>query len=319
MSEQSARAVGLIIPGFFGFNPETSRTNTFQNHAPHSRDIHDKAVAELQAAYEVYRQANVDVRVFQSQDVTLPDAIFPNSVITFTGADLPFGDPARHYALLCPMLEESRQRERNPYATFLKEDLGYELITEGIFKKPIEWYERQPLEKRKALEGTGSLALDRINKIVYCALSPRSDKGLAKQLCKAVGYRLVTFNTDHDIYHTDLVIFIGTGYACICSAIIKFRHRKKVLRALQKSGLAIYDFDLEQFCAFCLNSREIRGKNGRKYVFMSAGAYNAFGEKNRAGLKSHGVEILHAPIPTIEMYGGGSGCCITQELHGLND
>lgn len=317
MTHQSAKAVALVLPALFAFNPETSRTNRFQHRQTKGdADVQGKALRELRGALAAYTAADIDVRVFTSRDSEAPDALFPNAAITFDGADLPFGEAGRAYAILCPMLEASRQRERAPFADFLQNDLGYKLIDQNIFERDLDFYEAQDLAQRQALEGTGSLALDRIHKIAYCALSPRSDAALAAQLCRAIGYRLMTFRTAGDIYHTDLVMMIGSGYALICSAVMQ-DGRQAVLESLHAAGLEVFDLSPAQHEAFCLNAREVRNRAGRKFLFMSSRAHAALDAATLAGLARHGVEPLHTPLDTIETFGGGSGCCITQELHGL--
>lgn len=60
------------------------------------------------------------------------------------------------------------------------------------------------MRRPRYFEGTGVLVLDRVNKVVYCALSERADIRVAERWTDELGYKdLVTFqSTDRYVEHT---------------------------------------------------------------------------------------------------------------------
>jgi hypothetical protein len=70
------------------------------------------------------------------------------------------------------------------------------------------------------------LVNDRINGVAYVALSERAHPRLAQQWADAMGYReLVTFHsTDaggHPVYHTNVMMAIGTDVAIVCAESVE--------------------------------------------------------------------------------------------------
>jgi hypothetical protein len=186
-------------------------------------------------------------------------------------------------------------------------------VIDDVFENDLSVYE----EKKIALEGTGSLVLDRVNRIMYCALSARADRALAEEFASKVVYRLVFFDTvkfhGAPVYHTDLMTHIGGQYQNVCSDFIAPDAKERVLKIMREHR-AVYELSGEQFKAFCGNSQPAVNDKGQEFLSMSSNAYNAFGPKLREEIeKKHGVEFIHADIGTIERVGGGSGCCLALE------
>ena len=75
------------------------------------------------------------------------------------------------------------------------------------------------------LEGTGSIVFDHENKVAYACRSNRTNINLLKFVCQKLGYSLAEFDAvDGDgipIYHTNVMMWIGTEVAAICSESIK--------------------------------------------------------------------------------------------------
>ena len=63
------------------------------------------------------------------------------------------------------------------------------------------------------------MVLDRVNKIAYTGLSPRTNESLARLWGERSGYEIVFFQTEshagQPIYHTDVIMYIGTDIAGI--------------------------------------------------------------------------------------------------------
>ena len=91
-------------------------------------------------------------------------------------------------------------------------------------------------KKKQYLEGTGSMLLDRKNKICYAALSKRTNEIVLNQLCKLIKYKLLKFKAYQSykskrklIYHTNVMMCLADEYAIICLESIDDENEKKLL------------------------------------------------------------------------------------------
>ena len=70
------------------------------------------------------------------------------------------------------------------------------------------------------LEGTGSLVFDHLYKKAYACISSRTNINLLRQVCSHLDYEPVTFEAldekSKPIYHTNVMMWIGTTIASIC-------------------------------------------------------------------------------------------------------
>ena len=75
------------------------------------------------------------------------------------------------------------------------------------------------------LEGTGSIVFDYQNKTAYACHSSRTNRILLDKVCHAFKYDFVAFDsTDGDgcpIYHTNVMMWIGTNIAAVCLESIR--------------------------------------------------------------------------------------------------
>ena len=295
---QSAKAVVMVRPARFGFNPETLATNDYQTETDRDEDdIHREAIVEFEGLKAALVHEGVAVHEFVNDDSYAVDAIVPNA-----SSAHPEG------VCLYPLLTPSRQRERSPaFVDFLTQDLGYAL-----------WHDFSGYEAQdKALEATASLVMDRVNQIAYSALSPRTDEALAREACEKMGYELVLFETeDHvgkPIYHTDVMMFIGTGYAGICLDCIT--HGRDAVEASLSKTHEIIALTPDQLLSMCGNALEVSGAGGKRFLVMSDAALEALSYQQRDRIESYEAGIIHADLRTIEKYGGGSARCMLLDLH----
>ncbi len=288
----------MMEPVAFHSNSETSATNSYQHEDPLDVDaIQKQAVVEFRALRDRIVEKGIIVTTTLGQ-IGSPDDIFCNNWVAT------FGDGTLAYY---PMLAPNRQIER-------RRDIMDML--EGRYKIALDF---SPYEQDgKFLESTGAHWLDRINKIAYFSLSARCSEELAHEWCAKMGYEAVTFTTRNHagipVYHTDVMMFIGTGYAGICADCILEEDRARVLAKLSQHHQVV-DLTLEQLRAFCGNSLELRGTDNRKFLVMSGSAYRALGESQKRTLLSFVDDIIYSDIPTIEKFGGGSARCMLLELH----
>ena len=79
-------------------------------------------------------------------------------------------------------------------------------------------------EKNMFLEGTGSIVFDHTNRMAYACKSDRTNIDLLKLVCDHLGYKYIEFTAVDQsglpIYHTNVMMWIGTEVAAICSESI---------------------------------------------------------------------------------------------------
>ena len=301
---QSATAVLMIRPANFGANPETAGSNAFQKSVAGGAEIQARARAEFDALAEALRGAGVWVEVFEdrSEPVT-PDAVFPNNWVSFH---------ADGSAWLYPLLAANRRWERRPdILEALQRERGYRL-------EQVRDLSSAELDGRY-LEGTGSLVLDRRNRVAYAGLSPRTDERLVQEWAKSAGYTALMFHArdtrGRAIYHTNVMLCVGSAFAVGCfDCITDPGERERVQKKLVDTGHEVVAISPYQMEAFAGNMLELRGRYGETVLALSSRAERALQPKQRAVLEKY-ARLVAAPIDTIEDCSGGSVRCMLAEIH----
>jgi len=304
-SKQSSRVLMMIRPASFRMNEETAVNNGYQQDVTVANAV-ERAQEEFDGVVEALRRHGVQVGVYEDDEsADTPDALFPNNWVSFH-ADGRVG--------LYPMFAVNRRRER-------RESLLHSVAADF----GLEWSELVDLTEFEShgvfLEGTGSLILDRVHRVAYAAIGPRTDQQAAEQWSEVFGYGLVHFtamqttgDTSEPIYHTNVMLAIGTHWAVVCTDIIPdIEERNRVLASLKSSGREIVSITADQVNGFAGNVLEVLGGDNTPLIAMSSAAYEAFTEEQRIVLSAH-APIVHAPIPTIERLGGGSVRCMLAEV-----
>src|SRR5262245_23379508 len=246
---QSTADVLMIRPTRFAGNLQTQDSNVFQSRANTLSNAQAQlaALSEFDALASALRQAGVNVHAFDdTPDPHTPDSIFPNNWVSFH---------ADGSVVLYPMLAENRRQER-------REDVLEALSSRHGFRI------RRVLDLThhegggKFLEGTGSLVLDRVHRIAYACVSPRTDLDVLGDFAQQLDYDVVAFEacdaSGVPIYHTNVLSSVGTRFAVVCSASIRADERAGVLDALRSTSHAIVDLTLEQVDAFAGNLLELQ-------------------------------------------------------------
>jgi hypothetical protein len=170
----------------------------------------------------------------------------------------------------------------------------------------------------KYLEGTGSLVLDRIHRIAYACLSPRTDLDVLGEFGQRLDYEIAAFDAADangaPIYHTNVLMSVGTKWAAVCTQAIEQGRRAATVALLESTGHDIIELTLEQMHSFAGNMLELRTRDGGLVIAMSKTALDSLAQEQRTKLESHAT-IVSAPIPTIERLGGGSVRCMIAEVH----
>jgi hypothetical protein len=302
---QSARAVLMVRPANFGFNPQTAASNAFQQAADSPADIETQGLAlvEFDGLAKALQRAGVEVLIApDNSQPAKPDAIFPNNWVSF------------HFdgtVALYPMLAPNRRSER-------RKDILEQVVREGRFhvSRMVDLTHREA--EGKFLEGTGSLVLDRAHRVAYASLSPRTDLDVLGEFAQLLDYELVTFEAEslpeQPVYHTNVVMAIGTRFAVVCGEAIAQRpHRDAVFNKLQADGHDIVDVSLQQMRGFAGNLLELAPAGGH-VIALSTTAWRSLELAQRRILEFH-AELVPVAIPTIERIGGGGVRCMLAELH----
>lgn len=306
MLHQVTNRVVMIRPDHFGFNPQTSKDNDWQHIPQNELTARNAALSEFDTMVKTLQEEEITVAVLSSRtDAVTPDAVFPNNWFSVHE----FKD--RSKLIVYPMRTPNRRAERQ--VTNVLEALKKIGVTncEVIDLSSDE-------DSGNILEGTGSMVLDRRHKIAYAIEAQRTIKEEFAKWCQELGFEGILFQaknivTNNPIYHTNLAMAIGDGFAVLCSeAITDEKERMMVRDSLKKHGELI-EITLTQLGKFCGNIIQLRSKNGDHKIIMSQGAFDAFLPSQREILKKYG-KLVPVSLPTIESVGGGSARCMTAEV-----
>ena len=302
---QLTSTVMMIRPVRFESNPLTAASNRFQGK-------NDRGPAEQQAApalefdglVAALRGAGVEVIVIDdTNEPHTPDAIFPNNWISMH---------ADGRVVLYPMEAENRRTERR---MDIIERLGNEEGRQIAELIDLSTHE----DSGHYLEGTGSMVLDRANRVAYACVSTRTHLDPLGDFAQRMGYDVVAFDAVDSggvpIYHTNVLMNVGEELAVICAeAIPREDQRDAVLARLRETGHEVLLLSYAQLDAFAGNMLEMKNKDGERVLAMSQQAYDSLNEEQHALLAANG-RVVSAPIDNIESSAGGSVRCMLAEVH----
>lgn len=307
MNKQFTHTILMIEPVDFRFNTQTAVNNYFQSKVEEvEATAQENALKEFKGMVSKLREHGVNVVVLQDTLTPhTPDSIFPNNWISFHENKM---------IALYPMFAENRRVER-------REDEVLELLMEKGFDADEIMDYSSAEEDEIYLEGTGSIILDRVNKIAYAAISPRTDEELFIEFCEDFEYSPVIFEAMQtvngermQIYHTNVMMCVGDEYAVICLSTLDDKvDKKNVVDHLKKSGKEIIDITEEQMHKFAGNMLQVGGMGASKYLVMSQTAFESLTQEQIAQIEKFNP-ILTVDIHTIETLGGGSARCMMAEV-----
>ena len=283
----------MIKPASFSSNIETAANNVYQSSLVHmsNKDVQVEAAKEFDNLVSKLKQHNIRVRVFEDTAVPVkPDAVFPNNWIGF------HENKIAQY----PMYSALRRAERREdIVKSYIERFGYKVVDYTHFEK-----------ESKYLEGTGSMVLDRINKIAYVCISARTHP----EVIDAFGYTAVVFQAHYKnmpIYHTNVMMSVAKEFALICTDCIV--EKQYVINSLDATGKHIINLSVEQVANFCGNALPIYDSKGTCHLAMSTRAFEALTSSQVNNIEQY-CKIIHSSIPVIETAGGGSVRCMLAEV-----
>ena len=302
--KQITKNILMIEPVSFNYNAETALNNYFQkSDANFSKpQIQKKALEEFNNFVKLLRSKQVNVHVIKDTIHPLtPDSIFPNNWISFH---------SNGEVLIYPMFANNRRLERR---TEIIEQLQNEYFVSEV--KSLVHYEDNSI----FLEGTGSMILDRTNKICYASISLRTNKSIVLHFCDQLNYKPVLFNSFQDvdgkrlpIYHTNVTMCVASDFAIVClDAIDSQDEKNSVINSLITTNKEIIQISELQANKFAGNMLQVQGD--KKYLIMSESAFNILSEKQIQKIESY-CSILYSDLKTIEKFGGGSARCMMAEI-----
>ncbi|NNK80807.1 MAG: amidinotransferase [Flavobacteriales bacterium] len=305
-SRQYTDKILMIEPVAFRFNPETASNTYYQKvlEGLSAAETQERALNEFTDFVELLKSKGIDVTVVKdSVKSDTPDSIFPNNWVSFHNNGT---------VVLFPMFAENRRTERRPEILDQLREKGL-LIREVVDMTDSE-------NESLFLEGTGSMILDRDNRIAYAAISLRTNEQLLFDFCRQMDYRPCVFHSSQTvgkerlpIYHTNVMMCIGDHFAMIClDSIDDLEERHAIIETIEDTNKEIIEISEEQVERFAGNMLQVGSDQGI-FIVMSSAAYNSLDEKQLNALEKHGT-IIHSSLDTIEACGGGSARCMMAEV-----
>ncbi len=303
---QTSSTILMVRPANFGFNPETAENNFYQKTDGRTpAEIRELSRREFDAMVAALRDQGVEVLVVEdTEHPHKTDAVFPNNWFTTH----PDGK-----LILYPMYSPNRRLER-------RKEIIEQLLHVGFTVNEIidlSFFE----ESEQFLEGTGSMVIDHQAKVIYACYSPRTHPIPLDYLAKIIGYSVVAFDAVQEIngavspiYHTNVMMHIGTDIAVVClDSIPKLAERQKVQESLTHSGKKVIPITPKQKFNFAGNMLEVSNKGGEKFTVMSQTALDSLHVGQIQQIEKY-TTIISPSIPTIEKLGGGSARCMMAEV-----
>ncbi|MEO8063927.1 MAG: arginine deiminase-related protein [Pseudomonadota bacterium] len=296
----------MVRPGHFGYNAETAGSNRFQT-PDGSSPVAPQALAEFDAFATALASEGVTVCVApDTAEPRKPDAVFPNNWVSFH---------ADGTVVLYPMQAENRRAERRAgIIDAVVRDTGF------IVRRTLDFTHHE--SAGRFLEGTGSLVLDHQARVAYACRSLRTDEQVAREWAHELGFALEMFSARDaagaPIYHTNVVMSVGTRFAVAALDNIDAADRGRIEARLRDTGRDVVSIDNAEMCAFAGNMLEVGSWDEHlgdfRILVMSRTARNGLKPQKFARLSAAVDTVLAVPVNVIERHGGGSVRCMLAEV-----
>lgn len=298
---QTTSKIFMVKPIRFGYNAQTAENNAFQRKSGYGREVQENALREFISYASLLRANGVSVVLAEDTiEPSTPDSIFPNNW---------FSSHEDGTLVLYPMFAPNRREERKDhFLKIIKSNFDVKRVVD------LTHYETQG----EFLEGTGSMVLDRVHKIAYACISPRTSETVLNDFCKELGYTPCMFHGFDEggspIYHTNVMMCVGTTYAIVClDAITDQKEKEELKRTLESSGKRVMEISFSQMGSFAGNMLEVKGDGAKNLLIMSSTARKSLTTTQSREL-SKTYKLLAPQIETIETNGGGSARCMLGEI-----
>jgi hypothetical protein len=292
----------MIRPAAFGFNEETAANNYFQTNPGIGKEVlQQKALAEFDNMVQLLRNEEIDVLVIDdTKEPPKPDALFPNNWLSTS----PNGTVS-----VFPMYAPNRRAEK-------RDDILQQLARHFVVKDVQDWSEYEA--EGRFLEGTGSMVIDHDNKMIYAAVSERTNLSVLEKYAATNNYQAIVFlATDKNgqpVYHTNVMMALGSAFCVLCEEAIEEEWELIAVRQLLEStGYTIIPITREQMHAFAGNMLEVKNKKAENVLVLSQTAFDSLRKEQKQMLEAY-AQLLPIAVPTIEQVEGGSVRCMMAEI-----
>jgi hypothetical protein len=304
-SPSVAFTILMVPPAGFKYNEQTAVSNLFQSNTTDT-NVTSRAMGEFTNMVNTLMSNGVRVLTFDQPD-TLPDAVFPNNWFSTQ-----VNEKGETDVIIYPMLTVNRQAEVNP-----------EALVAFLRKQGINVNALMDMREKDGgiLEGTGSMVLDRKNKVLYASISERTDPDMVTKAARLLGnYQPVMFKsydkTQHPIYHTNVMMGMGENWVVVClESIMDPAERQNVVDQLTKTHKVIINISQDQMSHMCGNVLELVNDKSQPLLVMSQQAFQHFTAEQRNQIEQCGDKLVPVDIETIETVGGGSARCMMAEVY----
>lgn len=297
-----ATTILMVRPAAFGFNEETAVNNYFQTNPGISKEVlQQKALAEFDNMVQLLRNGEIDVLVMDdTKEPPKPDAIFPNNWLSTS----PNGTVS-----VFPMYAPNRRAEK-------RDDILQQLARHFVVKDVQDWSEYEA--EGRFLEGTGSMVIDHDNKMIYAAVSERTNLSVLEKYAATNNYQAIVFlATDKNgqpVYHTNVMMALGSAFCILCEEAVEEEWELIAVRQLLEStGYTIIPITREQMHSFAGNMLEVKNKKGENILILSQTAFDSLRKEQKQMLEAY-ARLLPVAVPTIEQVEGGSVRCMMAEI-----
>lgn len=249
-------------------------------------------------AAEVLESAGVTVHLFDDEDATRPDSVFPNNWFST--------HPGGRVALY-PMYAPSRRTERR---TDIVEMLKARYRVQDVIDYSGLEYDNI------FLEGTGAMVLDHVSRIAYAARSRRADPVVLERFCTGFGYEPMAFDAADrggtPVYHTNVLMCVASNFVLIgLSMITDPDRRAEVAQRLggRRGTRPVIELSDQQIHDFAGNAMELEGEDGQRILALSTRAAASLTDDQREVIERT-CTLLPLDVPTIELAGGSVRCML---------
>ena len=306
---QCTDKVLMVKPVAFTYNEETATNNSFQDDG-YKENAQENALAEFENYVKLLEEAGVEVIVCEDTlEPHTPDSIFPNNWFTTHSAqEMPSGERT---LILYPMNAPNRraERDKNVLNTLKSKGIEYPKVID------LTHFEKEG----KFLEGTGSMILDRNNKIAFCCESPRTSEDVLEAWGDLTDYSYFLFDAEdrngNPIYHTNVMMCVGEKFAFVClDSITDISQRMALIEILEDNDKEIIEISFDQMEQFAGNMLVVRNNQNELVLVLSKTAKDSLDEEQLGMIMGHYKSIVSPDINYIEKNGGGSARGMLAEI-----
>ena len=193
-TDQLTSYVVMIPPNHFAADSKTFTSPVLRKTKPErSVNARQKALLEYTAVKQQLLSHHIHVIELPGYHAPdAPDSVFPNNWFVSFPAPCPenirCGSTGNTLITLFPM--QANQKKEKSRINTLQKALGQQAISSQYNAEILK-----SMTDSQSLDGGSSMVLDRENKVIFAALSPRTNQTLLQDFAGQQGYKLIAFRT----------------------------------------------------------------------------------------------------------------------------